>query len=62
MSVISRLAAEDFLSSGDVLQLKLESAHPQRSFYLVYHKKRPLSPAAEVFVREIRARFGVQPE
>lgn len=62
VSVISRLAAEDFLSSGDVLQLKLESAHPQRSFYLVYHKKRPLSPAAEVFVREIRARFGVQPE
>ena len=59
VSVISRLAAADFLESGDVLELKLQSTHPQRSFYLVYHKKRPLSPAAEVFVKEVRARFGV---
>lgn len=58
VSVISRLAAADFLESGDVLELKLQSTHPQRSFYLVYHKKRPLSPAAEVFVKEVRARFG----
>lgn len=59
VSVISRLAAADFLESGDVLELKLQSTHPQRSFYLVYHKKRPLSSAAEVFVKEVRARFGV---
>lgn len=58
VSVISKLAAADFLDSGDVVELKLESTHPQRSFYLVYHKKRPLSPAAEVFVKEVRARFG----
>ena len=59
VSVLSRLAAEDFLTSGDLLQLPVKSTHPQRNFYLVYHKKRPLSPPAEVFVREIRARYGV---
>lgn len=60
VSVISRLAVEDFLASGDVLALPLKSTHPQRSFYLVYHKKRPLSPAAEVFIREVRSRFGIK--
>ncbi len=58
VSVISRLAVSDFLDSGDVVQLKLASTHPQRSFYLVYHKKRPLSPTAEAFIRSVRERFG----
>lgn len=57
VSVISQLAAEDFISSGAVLALDLPSSHPQRSFYLVYHKRRPLSPAAEVFVREVREKY-----
>lgn len=58
ISIISRIAAEDYVAAGDILMFEYDSPRLNRNFYLVYHKNRPLSPAAEAFVREIKRAFS----
>lgn len=54
ISIISRIAAEDYARFGLVLMFDLKSEFLNRKFYFVYHKDRPLSPAAEAFMKFAR--------
>jgi len=54
ISIISHIAAEDYIKTGDILAFDYNSPWLNRKFYFVYHKKRALSPAAEVFMEETR--------
>ena len=46
------------MASGGILAFDYESPDLSRSFYAVYRKNRPLSPAAEAFVKELKDTFG----
>ena len=47
---------------GLLLIFDLKSEFLQRKFYFVYHKDRPLSPAAEAFMKFARDYFEQHPE
>ncbi len=58
ISVVSRLACEDVEASGGVLVFDYPGSDLDRSFYLIYRKNWPLSPAAEAVAKELKAFFG----
>ena len=62
ISITSRIAAEDFAHFGLLLTFDLKSEWMKRKFYFVYHKDRPLSPAAEAFMKFAREYFEEHPE
>ena len=62
VSITSRIAAEDYARFGLLLIFDLKSEFLKRKFYFVYHKDRPLSPAAEAFMKFARDYFEQHPE
>ena len=62
VSIISKIAAEDYEKFGYILTFDLDSDLLNRSIYLVYHKNRVLTPAARAFVDVIREKYGPEPE
>lgn len=62
VSVISRMAAEDYEKFGYLLTFDLDSELLKRSIYLVYHKNRVLTPAAKSFIEVVREKYGPKPE
>lgn len=58
LAIVSKYACEDCVASGGILAFDYESPDLSRSFYAVYRKNRPLSPAAEAFVKELKDTFG----
>ena len=62
VSIISKIAAEDYAKFGYILTFDLDSDLLNRSIYLVYHKNRVLTPAARAFVEVIREKYGPKPE
>ena len=62
VSIISKIAAEDYEKFGYILTFDLDSDLLNRSIYLLYHKNRVLTPAARAFVEVIREKYGPQPE
>jgi DNA-binding transcriptional LysR family regulator len=49
VSVVSSLSVEDYLELGLIHASVIEGLDLQRSFYLVTHKNRPLSPCAAAY-------------
>ncbi len=60
ISIVSARACQDQQKFGMILSFPVGAPCLQRSFYLVYHKSRPLSPAAEAFLREVRKIYSQQ--
>ena len=60
IAIVSKYACEDCLAAGNILAFDYESPDLSRSFYAVYRKNRPLSPAAEAFVKGLKETFGRQ--
>ena len=60
IAIVSKYACEDCLAAGNILAFDYESPDLSRSFYTVYRKNRPLSPAAEAFVKGLKETFGRQ--
>lgn len=58
LAIVSKYACEDCVASGGILAFDYESPDLSRSFYAVYRKNRPLSPAAEAFIKELKDTFG----
>ena len=54
ISIISRLAAEDYVKLGLLRMFRLEGREFERQFYFVYRKEWPLSPAAAAFMDTAR--------
>ena len=57
ISIVSKYACQDCLASGGILAFDYESPGLNRDFYAVYRKNRPLSPAAEAFIHELKVGF-----
>lgn len=57
VSIISRKAAEDYEKFGYLLTFDLDSDLLTRNIYLVYHKTRIYSPAAESFMSHLREKY-----
>jgi len=53
ISIVSRVAAEAYGRMGAILIFDYADESLNRYFYLVHHKNRPLSPAAEAFIQEL---------
>ncbi|MEA4921558.1 MAG: selenium metabolism-associated LysR family transcriptional regulator [Clostridiaceae bacterium] len=58
IAIVSKYACEDCLTSGSILAFDYESPALTRSFYVVYRKNRPLSPAAVAFIKDIKETFS----
>lgn len=54
ISVVSKMAAEDYSRLGMLLIFDYESEYLKREFYLVVRKGHPLSPAARAFIDELK--------
>lgn len=54
VTVTSRLAARPLIKSGEVVELRVSGLDMQRDFYLAYHSRRHLFPAARYFIEFIR--------
>ncbi|MBU1001447.1 MAG: LysR family transcriptional regulator [Proteobacteria bacterium] len=54
VTVTSRLAAGPLLKTGELVELKVTGLDMQRDFYLAYHSRRHLFPAARYFIDFIR--------
>lgn len=54
ISIVSRIAAEDYSRLGLLKLFEYDSAHLNREFYLVVRKGHPLSPAARTFIDELK--------
>lgn len=62
VSIISKIAAEDYAKFGYILTFDLDSDLLNRSIYLVYHKNRVLTPAARAFAEVIHEKYDPKPE
>lgn len=58
LAIVSRYACEDCIASGGILAFDYDSPSLDRNFYAVYRKNRPLSPAAEAFIKVLKETFG----
>jgi DNA-binding transcriptional LysR family regulator len=54
ISIISRMAVEDYERFELIKVLDIESSYLERNFYLTYHKNRTISPVTEAFKEFIR--------
>jgi DNA-binding transcriptional LysR family regulator len=61
ISILSGIAAADAAAAGHVLAFDYDSPALERQFYLLYHKTRPLSPAAAMLLEELPRFFQVTP-
>lgn len=55
VAFLSRLAVERELDAKELRAVTVRGLRLRRSFYLVYHRRRPLSPAASVFVHFVES-------
>lgn len=53
ISIVSGLAAADYVRMGGILAFDYDSALLTRQFYLIHHRNRPHSPAAAMLIREL---------
>ena len=60
VTVLSRLAAEEEINSGKVLEFPMDKEKNSRELYLVYNKEIPLSPAAEKFLKMVKAKYQIE--
>lgn len=58
ISVISAYAAEEGAATGRLLTFDYDSPLLDRQFYLLHHKRRPLSPAAAMLLEELPRFFA----
>jgi len=56
--VTSRLAAQEFLSSGQLVRLEVSDLNMLRQFYLIKHKRRTLFLCASVLMKHIRSQLS----
>ncbi|BBD07144.1 selenium metabolism-associated LysR family transcriptional regulator [Desulfovibrio ferrophilus] len=54
VTVTSRLAARPLLKTGEIVEIQVNGLDMQRDFYLAYHSRRHLFPAARYFIEFIR--------
>ena len=55
IAFLSRLAVHRELDARELQAVEVSGLSLARQFYLVYHRRRPLSPAASAFLRFIEA-------
>lgn len=53
VSIMSYMSIEDYIRFGQIKAFEIESFDLKRAFYIVTHKKRPLSPVNSVFLKYI---------
>ncbi len=53
-SIVSRVAVEDDLSYGKLVEIKLTDVKMKRKFYIVLHKKRTIPRAYSIFIDYLR--------
>ena len=54
-SFVSRSTVERELSAGELVSVQVRGLVLTRFLYAVYHRRRPLSPAASAFLRFLKA-------
>ncbi|MEG0895751.1 MAG: selenium metabolism-associated LysR family transcriptional regulator [Oscillospiraceae bacterium] len=57
ISIISQLAAEDYIEFNNILSFRIDNLSMKRQFYIVTRKNRPLSRQAEVFIEYMKNNF-----
>ncbi len=57
ISILSTIAVEDDITTGRLKALTVRGLNLHRSFYIVTHKKRTLSPIAREFLNFLKLRF-----
>lgn len=57
ISIVSGLAASDYVQMGAVLSFDYDSPLLTRQFYLIHHRNRPHSPAAAMLLKELPRYF-----
>lgn len=60
VSIMSYISIEDYLRFDQIKAFDLEGFDMNRSFYIVTHKKRPLSPVNSVFLKYVTDYYKVQ--
>ena len=60
VSVVSSLSVADYIESGHIRALNVEELDLKRSFYLVTHRNRPLSPSVAAFREYILTYYGTK--
>jgi DNA-binding transcriptional LysR family regulator len=55
VSFVSRSTVERELSSGELVSVRVRGLILTRYLYAVYHRRRPLSPAASAFLHFLKA-------
>jgi DNA-binding transcriptional LysR family regulator len=61
VAFLSRLAVQREIDAGELRAVTVGGLSLTRNFYLVYHRRRPLSPAASVFVQFLEShRIGAE--
>ena len=60
ISIVSKLAADSFLSSGRILLFSLDGPLSERRFYLVVREDVPLSPAARCMMEAFQSMDSVE--
>ncbi|MGE5631017.1 MAG: selenium metabolism-associated LysR family transcriptional regulator [Caulobacteraceae bacterium] len=53
VSIMSFISIEDYVKFGQIKAFNIEGFDLKRGFYMVTHKKRPLSPANSVFLKYV---------
>ena len=61
IAILSGIAAADAAAAGYVLAFDYPSPALERQFYLLYHRARPLSPAAAMLLEELPRFFQAAP-
>ena len=59
ITMISRLAVQDVIESGQVLDFPLSSKDDGRDLNLVYNKNYQLSNSAERFIRVVKEMYNI---
>lgn len=62
ISIVSGLAATDYIRMGGVLGFDYDSPLLTRQFYLIHHRNRPHSPAAAMLLKELPQFFSTKEE
>ncbi len=60
VSVLSRLAANDEVSSGDLLTFPIPESDEGRDINLVYNKNAQMSRSAERFIKVVKEEYGLE--
>ena len=60
VSIISELAAKEFVENKSIRMYNIKDFNEERYFYLVYHKNKTLSFAAKLFIDYVKGQIKVQ--